>query len=148
VRGGLNMLSEYAISSSMILLSYILFRRYNVRNVVPYPVIGAIYAVDKPIFSVMFLFCFLISSIFGEFLFRRFLIYGMRVFHAQLFISITSMLPYSLASSDHLSLVLAMLSGQMAYDTHSSRDQIKTASLFSAVFLLSYAIYHIVRWLS
>jgi len=142
------MLLEYAISSSMILLSYALFRQYNVRNVVPYPVIGAIYAIDKPIFCVMFLICFLISLVFGEFLFRRFLIYGMRIFHAQLLMSITLMLPYSLASSDPLSLVLAMLSGQMAYDTHSSRDQMKTASLFLAIFLLSYAVYHIARWSS
>jgi len=142
------MLLEYAISSSMILLSYALFRQYNVRNVVPYPVIGAIYAVDKPIFCVMFLICFLISLVFGEFLFRRFLIYGMRIFHAQLLMSITLMLPYSLASSDPLSLVLAMLSGQMAYDTHSSRDQMKTASLFLAIFSLSYAVYHIARWSS
>ncbi len=142
------MLLEYAISSSMILLSYALFRQYNVRNVVPYPVIGAIYAIDKPIFCVMFLICFLISLVFGEFLFRRFLIYGMRIFHAQLLMSITLMLPYSLASSDPLSLVLAMLSGQMAYDTHSSRDQMKTASLFLAIFSLSYAVYHIARWSS
>jgi len=142
------MLLEYAISSSMILLSYALFRQYSVRNVVPYPVIGAIYAIDKPIFCVMFLICFLISLVFGEFLFRRFLIYGMRIFHAQLLMSITLMLPYSLASSDPLSLVLAMLSGQMAYDTHSSRDQMKTASLFLAIFSLSYAVYHIARWSS
>jgi hypothetical protein len=142
------MLLEYAISSSMILLSYALFTRYNIRNVVPYPVIGAIYAVDRPAFFVMFLICFLISLIFGEFLFKRFLIYGMRIFHAQLLIATTLMLPYSLASSDPLSLVLAMLSGQMAYDTHSSRDQVKTASLFLAIFLLSYAIYWIFRWLS
>ncbi len=142
------MLLEYAVSSSMILLSYVLFVRYNVRNVVPYPVIGAVYAIDKPIFFVMFSVCFLISLVFGEFLFKRFLIYGMRIFHAQIFISINLMLPYSLASSDPLSLVLAMLSGQMAYDTHSSRDQVKTASLFLAVFLLSYMIYWVVRWLS
>ncbi|RDD53882.1 MAG: hypothetical protein BA066_02125 [Candidatus Korarchaeota archaeon NZ13-K] len=93
----------------------------------------------------MFLLCFSISILVGEAVFRRFLVYGMRVFHIQLLTSLLLMLPYSLAKSDEISLALSMLSGQMAYDTHSSRDQIKTAISFVLTFIAISLTYWLIK---
>lgn len=129
------MLIEFVLSVLTVVISYALYRRYGVRNIVPYPLVGAIYTLDRPLFGLMFLGCFSMSLMLGELAFRKFLIYGMRVFHLQLLTSLIIMLPYSLAGSDSLSLVLSLLSGQMAYDTHSSRDQVRSAMLFLVTFL-------------
>lgn len=139
------MLSEYMISSLTILASYAFYRRYGVRNTVPYPLIGAAYAVDKPLFGLFFLICFITALILGEISFRKFFIYGMRVFHLQLFVALSFMLPYSLMSSDVISLLLGLLPGQMAYDTHSSRDQLKTAALFLLTFSLTFLAFALLR---
>ncbi|MEM0296034.1 MAG: hypothetical protein QXH90_00080 [Candidatus Korarchaeum sp.] len=139
------MLLEFVLSTATILVSYTLYRRYSIRNLVPYPVIGAIYAIDRPLFGLMFLGCFSISLILGELMFRKFLIYGMRVFHIQLLASLLTMFPYSLISSDTISLALSLLSGQMAYDAHSSRDQVTSAILFIATFLTLYLAQWLVR---
>lgn len=115
-----------------------MYRKYGIRNIVPYPVVGAIYAFDRPLFGLVFLACFSVSLILGELLFRKFLMYGMRVFHLQLLASLLTMFPYSMINSDAISLTLSLLSGQMAYDTHSSRDQIISAALFLVTFVVLY----------
>ena len=142
------MLIEFALSAVTVVISYALYKRYGVRNIVPYPIIGAIYTLDRPLFGLVFLTCFLVSLISGELVFRKFLIYGMRVFHLQLLTSLTIMLPYSLISSDTISLTLSLLSGQMAYDAHSSRDQAKSAILFSATFVTLCLTYWLIRRLA
>jgi hypothetical protein len=139
------MLSEYLLVLLVTSASYLAYRRWNVRNLVPYPVIGAVYSLGRPTFGALFLLSFLLSLLAGELIFRRFLMYGMRVFHVQLVLSATIMLPYSMAASDSLSLLLGTLSGQMAYDAHSSRDQARTALLFVVTFLLSYVLYSLMR---
>jgi len=139
------MLPEYLLVLLATSASYLAYRRWNIRNLVPYPVVGAIYSFGRPIFGILFLSSFFISLLAGELVFRRFLVYGMRVFHLQLFISATFMLPYAIIASDSLSILIGTLSGQMAYDAHSSRDQVMTAALFVLTFFLSYVLYLIMR---
>jgi hypothetical protein len=139
------MLSEYLLVLLATSASYLAYRKWNIRNLVPYPVVGAAYSLGKPIFGAIFLLSFLFSLAIGEIVFRKFLMYGMRVFHMQVVLSATFMLPYSIATSDPISLFLGMLSGQMAYDAHSSRDQVKTTILFMATFFLLYFLYFLAR---
>lgn len=141
----MTMLPEYLLVLLATSTSYLAYRRWNIRNLVPYPVVGAIYSLERPAFGILFLLSFLISLLVGELIFRRFLVYGMRVFHIQLILSATIMLPYSITASDSLSILLGTLSGQMAYDAHSSRDQARTALLFVITFLLSYTLYSLMR---
>ena len=139
------MLSEYLLVLLATSASYLAYRKWNIRNLVPYPVIGAVYSLGRPLFGIFFLLSFLLSLVVGELVFRKFLMYGMRVFHMQIVLSATFMLPYSMATSDPLSILLGTLSGQMAYDAHSSRDPVKITVLFMATFLLFYALYFITR---
>ncbi len=131
----MNMFSAYAAMLVGIAVSYLAYRSGIVRTLAPSPMIGGGYCALRPEFAPFFLAAYLLSIGVGELAFRSKLIYGMKVYHLQLLVSVMVTLVYSLITGDPIAFMISPVAGLMGYETFSSNRPI--ASLLSSLGLFA-----------
>ncbi len=138
VASPMNMFSTYIAMLLGVLISYVAYRSGTVRTLAPSPMIGGGYCALRPEFTPLFLAAYLLSIGVGELAFRGRLMYGMKVYHLQLLVSVIVTFVYSSITEDPTAFVVSPVAGLMGYETFSSNKPI--TSLLGSLGLFSLSV--------